>query len=466
MPILSASTLARKGLAAKLGRALSCRLTSVVSSAGYGKTTSVVAWAWSLKGVPLAWFLLDVEDCALDRFWLYLTASLRIADKDICHAFDEMRLADDVETMKPALDALLIQIAEYGRDFVLVLEDFHTVHDCDGINECLSYFIKRLPAHAHMIVTSRQALRFPMSKMRVEGTLNEIAEGDLCFSEEETADFFSKMGFRFERDEAAAVHGLTRGWPAGSRLVALLGPGGPASSVVEAAGKAKGSINDYLFEEVLQELPSDLQRFMVRTSAVRSFCLPLVERIVGCPREEAVANLDYLVKNNLFIEKVEREDGEDWYRYHLLLSDMLHTRLARIERSEVDDLLYRARDWFEDNGFLDYVVELSADLGDFEKIRMVIIGNWLLAYMNDNHYSLMRWASFLPDRELMKSPAVCAVLVMPYAVNGEMGKAESCMACALERLHEGEDFLYALCMVQKAYLASFEGDAQSMRHYT
>ncbi|MEG0462176.1 helix-turn-helix transcriptional regulator, partial [Gordonibacter sp.] len=37
---------------------------------------------------------------------------------------------------------------------------------------------------------------------------------------------------------------------------------------------------------------------------------------------------------------------------------------------------------------------------------------------------------------------------------------------ALERLHEGEDFLYALCMVQKAYLASFEGDAQSMRHYT
>lgn len=465
-PVLSADIVPRKELAAKLKRSLSCRLTSFISSAGYGKTTSVVAWTRSLKGVPSAWFLLDAEDRSLDRFWLYLTAALRVADEGICHAFDEVRMADDSEVMKPVLDSLLVQMAQYDRDFVLVIEDFHAVHDYEGINETMVYLLKRLPANAHVVITSRQELGFPVSKMRVEGTLNEIGEDDLRFSEEETDDFFSKVGLKLAESEREAVRHVTHGWPSGCRLVALLGSGSSGISVVEAAEKAKGSINDYLFEEVFQDLPESLQQFMVKTSAVRSFCLPLAERMTGLSRDEALARLDYLVCNNLFIEKVEHGSGEDWYRYHLLLADMLHVRLARSEREEVEGMLRAARDWFEEEGFLDYVVELSADLGDCEKIRMVIVRNWLAAYMNDSQHSLIRWASFLSDDEMFKSPLVCAALAMPCALDGEMEKGRSLLAHAVSCLHGEKDFLYAFCMVQEAFLASFENRSEAMLRYT
>ena len=466
VPSLTADVIERGELAERLGRTLSCPLTSIVSSAGFGKTTAVVTWARSLDDVPAAWFLLESEDSSLDRFWLYLTAALRIADKGICHAFDEMRLMDDAEAMKPVIDALIVQMAEYGRDFVCVLEDFHTVHDSPEINDSMSYFMRHIPVNAHIVITSRQALRFPTSKMRVEGSLNEIGEDDLCFSEPQTAEFFAKMGFDFSKEEIGAIYCITRGWPTGNRLVSLLGKGKAKDRLGEAIAKAKGSIDDYLFEEVLQELSTPLQRFMVLTSVVGSFCLPLAERICGCTQKEATENLDYLVSNNLFIEKVEREDRENWYRYHRLLADMLHDRLDRYDRERIDAVCRAARDWFEENEYVDYVVELSSRIGDYEKIRMVIIENWQAAYMSDSYGSVIRWASFLPEHELFRSPVVCAVLVMPYAISGATDKANACIAHATERLHEGEDFLYALCMVESAYLASFRNEPEGMLFYT
>lgn len=466
VPSLTANVVERSELVVKLDKALACPLTSIVSSAGFGKTTATVTWTRSLDEVPVAWFLLEPEDRSLDRFWLYLTAALRIADKGICRAFDEMRLSDDAEAMKPVIDALTIQMTEYGRDFVCVLEDFHTVHDSPEINDSMSYFVRHAPANTHIVITSRQALRFPTSKMRVGGSLNEIVESDLCFSKSQTAEFFAQTGFDFSGDEVDAIYRATRGWPTGNRLVSLLGMGKTKDRLGEAIAKAKGRIDDYLFEEVLQGLSAPLQRFMVLTSVVGSFCLPLAERICGCSRDEAMDNLEFLVSNNLFIEKVEREDRENWYRYHHLLADMLHDRLDRCGRERVDAACRAARDWFEENEYVDYVVELSARIGDYEKIRMVIIENWQAAYMSDSYFSVIRWASLLPERELFKSPMVCAVLAMPYALNGASDRADACIAHAMGRLHEGEDFLYALCMVESAYLASFRNEPEGMLLYT
>lgn len=466
VPSLVANVVERGELSAKFDRALAHPLTVVVSSAGFGKTTAAVTWARSLGNVPVAWFLLEPEDRSLDRFWLYLTAALRIADKAICHAFDDMRLADDAESMKSVIDALVIQMAEYERDFVCVLEDFHAVHESSGINDSMSYFMRHIPKNAHFVITSRQQLRFPLSKMRVEGSLNEVAEGDLCFTELQTAEFFAKAGFDLSKSEVAAIYRITQGWPTGNRLVSLLGEGKAKDRLGELIAEAKGSIDDYLFEEVFQGLPVSLQRFMVQTSVVGSFCLSLAERMCSCTREEAAGNLAFLVTNNLFIEKVERGGEENWYRYHHLLADMLHERLDHCDRERVEAIYRAARDWFEENDYLDYVVELSARIGDYEKIRMVIIRNWQAAYMADSHYSVIRWASFLPEEELFKSPMVCTALAMPYALHGVNDKANACMAHAMERLREGEDFLYALCMAENAYLAFFRSEPEKMLFYT
>lgn len=465
VPSRAAHVVERPALTEKLRRATSCPLTAVVSPAGFGKTTAVVSWLRTLGDVPCAWFLLDAEDAALDRFWLYLVTALRRADERICQSFDDVRLPDEFSKLRPMLDALIIQMSEFGRDFVCVLEDFHEVHEDAEVHESVRYLLKHLPPNAHFVVTSRQALRFPTAKMRVEGSLNEVGECDLRLSVEETGALLASMGMRLGSEQAHAVRDATGGWATGIRLVALLCGDGSQTQVDEALACARVSINDYLFEEVFSVLPEKRRRFLTATSVVGSFCLPLAERITGLSREEVAGHVDYLVRNGLFIERFERKEGEDWYRYHPLLADLLHQRLDRTDDLDAGMLGSAACAWLEEHGYFDSAVEVSADLGDFGRVRQVIIGNWKRLYMSDSHYTVLRWASFLPEAEIMASPLLCAVLAMPFALKGEFERANAYLENAIARLHDDEDFLFALCLVQQAFMASFRNDWDRMRQF-
>ena len=145
-------------------------------------------------------------------------------------------------------------------------------------------------------------------------------------------------------------------------------------------------------------LEPERQRFLTSTSVVNSFCLPMAERITGLPRAEVAAQADFLIENDLFIERFERKGGEDWYRYHRLLADLLHQRLSRQDPAEVQAMSRAARDWLEENGFYDDAVKTSAEaLKDYERVRQTLIDNWLALYMGDSHHVLTRWASYSPD---------------------------------------------------------------------
>lgn len=465
VPSRAAHVVERPAVTEKLARATSCPLTAVVSPAGFGKTTAVVSWLRTLKDVPCAWYLLDAEDAALDRFWLYLVTALRRADERICQSFDDVRLPDEFSKLRLALDALIIQMTEYGRDFVCVLEDFHEVHEDAGIHESVHYLLKHLPPNAHFVVTSRQALRFPIAKMRVEGALNEVGEADLRLSVDEAGALLAGMGMRMGTEQARAVHEATGGWATGIRLVALLCGDGSRTQVDEALACARVSINDYLFEEVFSVLSAKRRRFLAATSVVGSFCLPLTERITGLSREEAAEQVDYLVRNGLFVERFERKEGEDWYRYHPLLSDLLRQRLDRADDLDAAALGAAACAWLEEHGYFDSAVEVAADRGDYARVRQIIMDNWKRLYMSDSHYTVLRWASFLPDAEILASPLLCAVLAMPFALKGESERANAYLESAIARLHDDEDFLFALCLVQKAFMASFRNDWARMRQF-
>ncbi|MFQ9180384.1 MAG: hypothetical protein ACLR3C_11070 [Eggerthella lenta] len=229
-----------------------------------------------------------------------------------------MRLPDEFSKLRPALDALIIQMTEYGRDFVCVLEDFHEVHEDAGIHESVHYLLKHLPPNAHFVVTSRQALGFPIAKMRVEGRSTGGRGACACPSTGGRAA--GRHGHAHGNRAGACRARATGGWATGIRLVALLCGDGSRTQVDEALACARVSINDYLFEEVFSVLSAKRRRFLAATSVVGSFCLPLTERITGLSREEAAEQVDYFVRNGLFVERFERKEGEDWYRYHPLLS--------------------------------------------------------------------------------------------------------------------------------------------------
>ncbi|OUO90741.1 hypothetical protein B5F40_06005 [Gordonibacter sp. An230] len=463
VPTVPSTIVDRPALREKLSQTLTRPVTSVVSAAGYGKTTAIASWVVSLSDLPAAWYRIEAEDAPLERFWLHLTTALRAADERICLALDDVRLEDGFADMRPIVDSLLLQMEEFADAFVCVLDDFHEVQEDDEVRESVRYLLRHLPGNAHFVIASRRPLLFPTAKMKVVGELGELTEADLRFSFEETRALFAQKGVHPTNDEVETIRKTTQGWATGDKLVALLCGGGSQAGLDQALEQAQRGMSEYLFEEVFSVLDEDTRRFLVRTSAVESFCLPLAERITGLPRAEVAEHTAYLVANDLFIERFERQQGEDWFRYHRLLNDMLHDRLRALEPEELARVKRAAGDWYEENGFLDAAVEVSAELGDVERVSRIIMENWLALYMDDSHHVLVRWAACLPEGEIEKRPGLCAVLSMPYALRGWFERAEQLLSRAVGLLRDEEDPLSSLCLVQKAYLASFKGRRDEMR---
>lgn len=464
-PSLTARVIERNDLLKKLNRGLDHSLMTVVSPAGSGKTTAVLTWANDLKDTPIAWCLLEKDDNTLDRFFLYLTASLRTVDECICRSLGSFPTSDNPSAVFQVLDSFLYQIGEYQHDFVCVLEDFHAIQDSDEVSDALHYLFKHLPQNAHFVITSRVSLKIPTRKMKLENRLYEINESDLLFTEEEIGRFFAQMGVVLKSEERKQVLINTKGWATGNKLIAFLCGTGSPVEIEDAIRRAKPSIEEYLFEEIFSVLPANQQQFLLRTATVSSFSLSLAEEIAGISRQEATDVIEELMAGDLFIEQIKRGEGEIWYRYHLLFSEMLTQRLSRVADESVMCIRKQARDWFIQNGFLDYAIEVSAELKDYETIRQLIIDNWMNLYMTDRQARLLSWAAPLPEKFILASPLLCAVLALSYIVKGDLDKAGRYINSAISRLHENEDFLFAFCMVQMSFLSSFRGDTDDMIAY-
>lgn len=465
LPVPPKQLLKRDRISEAFGQTLFCPLTTVIASAGFGKTTAILSWVEEAPKIPIAWLHLDEGDNSLDHFWRYFIAAIRHADKNLCHDFSKMQLGTTFDMIQPIIDSLICQLSEYKKDFVFVLEDFHAVHEAQDISESLHYFIKHLPPHIHIIISSRTALEFPTQKLRVEGRLNEITEADLRFTRSDIMGFFAMKGIALSQEDLVELCTATRGWPTGIKLIMLLYNEDSPLLIQDALSEATPRISSYLLEEVFNNLTVTQQEFLVATSTVSAFCPSLAERLTGLSNTEVVKIIDYFVNSNLFIERTDESGSKEWFRYQKLFAEMLRGRLERIDSEEILALRMAARDWFEEHGYLDYVVELSANIKDYAKIKEVILKNWLSQYMADAHITLLQWADLLPEDEILKSPILCAVLAMPMTVVGNIEKGNAYILRAVENLHDNDDFLFALCMAQKAYISIFQDDVVNARTY-
>lgn len=471
IPACMADAVARRQVNAKLNRGLTCGLTSVVASAGYGKTTSVAAWASSVGGeCVVAWYSVGAQDAVAGVFWRYVSVSLCETDASLEQALSDLHFPDDPAQLHNAVDCLIIAVGSLPRQVALVLDDFHTVQDVPGIAQSVQYLLQNLPANLHLFVTSRRPLALQLARLRVEGRLVSIDENDLRFTEGEAAEFFSRASVAYDSSDAAQlcspeslarIESYTHGWPAGCRLVAMLGGNGSHAD----ADEVRAGMSDYLFEEVFLGLSPEQRDFLVKTSVVDSFCPSLAAALTGMSRAQAAAMAEGLAGSDLFIVRIEHDGAESWYRYHMLFADMLALRASTLVPVELEDCRRAARDWYARYGYLDQAVSMCVAMSDWAGLRDLIVANWKALYMSDSHQTLVRWASQMPRARVLESPFLCTVLAMPHALAGRVEAANSLIMHAVERLKPGEDFLFALCMVQKAFLAAFKARFADMRQF-
>ena len=113
------------------------------------------------------------------------------------------------------------------------------------------------------------------------GEVAELGTDDLRFDAAETARLFSETyGRELEPDVLADVAARTEGWAASLQLVqAALRDRSPAEirRFVRSLSGADQELYDYLAEEVVGDLPEDLQQFLMRTSILQIVSPDLAE---------------------------------------------------------------------------------------------------------------------------------------------------------------------------------------------
>jgi LuxR family maltose regulon positive regulatory protein len=417
-PGVTAHLVARPRLFAQLDRGLACPLTLVCAGAGYGKTTLVSAWIEQMAAAsdgapprrPAAWLSLDEYDSDLTTFVRYFCAALRTIFPEPCSQTLALLQAPQPPPVAALVAILTNEIESLPEDFNLVLDDFHTI-DSVEVADLFSGLARHWPRHLHLVLITRHSPLLPLASLRAKGALAEIRTRDLQLTTPELAQYVTSMLGRPPTDAVvSSLERHTEGWFVGLHLATLSLAGDVDAARLDALRESDANVADYLVDELLAHQPPDVMTFLLKTSLLSRFCVPLCDHLMdeaGSARD-ARACLDWLERANLLV--VPLDDRREWYRYHHLLQDLLRVRAAaEFGAEQVISLRRRAAAWFAGQGLTDDALQhaLAAhDLG----LAAELMEQGLCDLLNrDDAPTLRRWMGLLPEDLRLRRPGLLMI---------------------------------------------------------
>ena len=445
----------RPYILARLDAGLSRKLTLVSAPAGFGKTTVVSEWIRD-GGHPTAWLSLDKNDNDLSRFLIYLIAALQRIDSEIgidVQAALEESLSHHFEML---LTRLIGEMERLPGKSIIVLDDYHMI-DSKPVHDAINFLIAHLPPTIHLVITGRADPPLPISRLRVQGEVNEVRTSQLRFTKKETADFLNdRMGFDLSPDGIAALEARTEGWVASLKLAALSMQGREdrLAFITDFSGSHRYVI-DYLVDEVLARQPEEVQTFLLRTSILERFCAPLCEHVAGVNKEFDF--IDYLDRSNLFL--IPLDDRREWYRYHHLFADFLGQRLRESEPERIPELHRRASQWYENEGRVDEAIQHALAAGDMEGAARLVNGIAADLLVQAQSNKLLKFVEQLPSDLCQDYPMLCIWHAWALVFMGQREKVEPALALVESNPKMGPEVpTPGYVTTVRAYLATQQGD--------
>ncbi len=160
---------------------------------------------------------------------------------------------------------------------MLVLDDCQVLDDA-AVHEAIRTLVAHQPPQMHLVLATREDPQLPLARLRARGQLLELRAHDLRFTAQESASFLADvMGLDLSPAAVAALDAQIEGWIAGLQLAALSLQGRPEPDqlIAELSG-SHHFILRYLTEEVLRQVPPDIQSFLLETVRARPVERPAV----------------------------------------------------------------------------------------------------------------------------------------------------------------------------------------------
>ncbi|OXL86393.1 LuxR family transcriptional regulator [Paenibacillus sp. SSG-1] len=411
----------RERLLQSLSGGVHGRLTLIYAPAGSGKTTLLTQWAQS-EGVNCAWLALDGRDNDPVRFWRY--AAFALAEiLPAPAALRMLELADALPSLSADafLDALMNELYGLSEPVKLILDDYHWIED-DRIHNGLSYLIDYMPPTLHVTVASRKEVPFPASKWLSKRECIVVDADRLQFTRDESEQFYHKSGImRLTPRQIDRIAERTEGWAAGLQLASLsLRAAEDVDRWIEGFYGDHRDVADYLFQEVLAQLPADLRSFVLTTAVLDRMDAGICSLLTGDPASGD--KLDAARRFNLFLIPLDLK--HKWFRYHHLFAGFVREHLKRHQPDEWLRLNRLASRGFASRGLLDEAVDHAMAAGDYAEAGR-LLEQHIPAVLERGEVSvLLRWfEGFPPSYELSMELSLLYAFVL--VLTGHFGQAET-----------------------------------------
>ena len=280
-PPLRDETLARDRLLDWLSVKIHRRVVLLTAEAGYGKTTLLADFTRRTR-LRVLWYRLDRGDRDWTSFIAHLVAAIGIHVTEFGAA--TRSLLAETPTTAPSLEIVLETFlreltALPVEPTAFVFDDFHLVDDSPDIRHVTRELLTRGPERMSLVFASRREPPIRLARLRALGEVSRLGTDDLRFDAIETERLFRETyEMPLEPSMLAELNRRTEGWAASLQLVRAAiherNPGQVRSFISSLSG-AEGHLYEYLAEEVIGELPDDLQQFLMRTSVLETVDLAL-----------------------------------------------------------------------------------------------------------------------------------------------------------------------------------------------
>jgi len=378
-PILRRNLTLRPHLDQRLddGLANNHRLLLICAPAGYGKTTLTAEWI-AARAHRAAWLSLDEAEGDPVQFVTAVAAALQRVHADFGVAM--MRRLQTITGAAPAnseheavsgLAAALAADLNQRAPALLVLDDFHLAAT-PAVCTITQTLIDRAPALT-LVITARTEPDLALPRLRVRNQLTEITALDLRFSVDETTHFLQQtMQLDISMTLGAELAQRTEGWAGALQLAALTLRGLSRTEQQAFVTAFRGDhrhLADYLSDEVLRQLPTEMRHFLLVTSPLTRLCAPLCDALLTDARTRGLAApsvsqamLENIERRGLFLTALDAH--RRWWRYHPLFGDLLRSRLEQEHPGLTAVLHSRAAAWHLHAGNADAAMHHALQSGD------------------------------------------------------------------------------------------------------
>jgi ATP/maltotriose-dependent transcriptional regulator MalT len=219
------------------------------------------------------------------------------------------------------------------------------------------------------------------------------------------------------------------------------------------------SVFDYLGRQVLEQLPEDMQLFLLRTAMLEVFDAALCDAVMAPlypAHGDHTTMLEQVRQKNLFALPVGA-NGQ-WLRYHHLFEDYLQARFRREHPGEVTPLLLRLAEIRQEQGEWEAAYEIYRQLGEREALADLIERGGSAMFQNAM-LTLETWLNNLTPSTVARRPRLQSLLGAVATIRGRGAEAVQMLDAAVGQLRaEGDVRALGTALVRRGHAHRFAGE--------